>query len=53
MEFWRKINYFLTDDSCSQKTYLGKCKVLTAVLLNFQVFWDVMPCRLVKHYGVL
>lgn len=25
-------------------------KVITAVLLNTRVFWDVMPCQLVRSY---
>jgi hypothetical protein len=28
----------------------ARCEVLTAVLLNVQVFWDVMLCRLVTYY---
>ena len=30
----------------------AKYKVLTAVLLQIQIIWDVMPCLLVNNYGI-
>jgi len=31
----------------------ARFEVFTEVLLNIQVFWDVMPCRLVNSYQYL